>query len=270
MNWLWVIFLLTGGVVGWVAKAVVGHIIEDEPGTRLDRIPFAILALAAARLPREFRDHLVAEWRTELQFILRKTEGGPLTRLRRGSRYAVGLLISAPAVADGLRGDTRRVLRAARIIGAAAAISCAAWVSILSYDCLDVTTTVFYTLVPQVPAGRTLLYAPHLYIPHPASSGMMLAASDAAGAAALLCLAAWLATTWRPLVYLGGATCVAAEILHFLGGGGTLYFFVAAAVFCIVFAIAAHQLTGRPPARRATAPPGGGDTQQAECQAGGS
>jgi hypothetical protein len=245
MSWSWVVFLLIGGAAGWVAKAVVGRMIEEEPATRLGRIPFAILSLAAARLPRDLRNHLAAEWRTELQFILRKTDGRPLTRLRRGSRYAIGLLISAPAVADGLRGDTRRALHATRLIGAAAAISCAAWVSILSYDCLSVTGPVYYYPVAPVSVGGTLA-APTLGIRHLASTAAMLAASDAAGAAALLCLAAWLATTRRPLLYLAGATCVAAEILHFLGGGSIVYFWVAAGVFCIVFAIAAHQLSGRP------------------------
>jgi hypothetical protein len=213
---------------------------------RLGRIPFAILALAAARLPRELRDHLAAEWRTELRFILRKTEGMPRTRLWRGVRYAVGLLISAPAVADGLSGHSRSVLRAARLLGVAAAISCAVWVSILSYDSLNVITPVapLRDLAPFIipPPQRMVL----------ASQGMMLAASFAVGAAALVCLAAWLATAWRPLVYLGGAMWVAAEILHFVGGGGILYLWVAAAVFCIFFAIAAHQLSGRP--ARGTAP----------------
>lgn len=211
----------------------------------MSRIPFAILALAAARLPRELRDQLAAEWRTELQFILRRTEGRPRTRLRRGIHYAVGLLISAPAVADGLRGDTRRVLRAARPIGAAAAVSCAAWVSILSYDCLNAATPPCCMVVPHVSVRWRLTYS---YVPFPdqAPHGMMLAASYAVGASALLCLAAWLATAWRPLVYLAGATCVTAEILHFLGGGGPLYLWVSAAVFCIVFGIAAHQLSGGP------------------------
>jgi len=207
----------------------------------MSRIPFAILALAAARLPRELRDELAAEWRTELQFILRTTESRPRTRLRRGIHYAVGLLISAPAVAEGLRGDARIVLRAARLLGVVAAISCAAWVSLLSYDCLNFTVLISGGSFSYVSVGGTLTNVQNL-----ARQEMMLAASYAVGSGALLCLAGWLATAWRPLVYLGGATCVAAEILHFLGGGGPLYLWVSAAVFCIIFGVAAHQLSGRP------------------------
>jgi hypothetical protein len=256
MSWLWVIFLLVGGVAGWVIKAVADHMIEEKAGTRLGRVPFAILALAVARLPGELRDDLASEWRAELESVLRKSEGMPtLTRLRRGIRYAVGLLISAPAVADGLRGDARRVLRVARLIGAAATISCTAWVSVLSYDLLNVTTPprTYYFPVSPVSVGGTLRSHVVFLAPH-VQQETVLAASYAVGAAALLCLAAWLATARRPLVYLGGAACVAAEILHFVGGGSSLHLWIAEAVFCIVFGIAAHQLSGRPARDNASRP----------------
>jgi hypothetical protein len=227
MSWLWVIFLLVGGVAGWVIKAVDDHKIEQKAGIHLGRVPFAILALAVARLPRELRGDLATEWRAELESVLRKVEGMPsLTRLWRGIRYAVGLLIAAPAVADGLRGDARRVLRAARLIGVGAALSGAAWVSILSYDCLNVTTPPYYMVAQTVSVGGTL--SSHLLaLPAQAPQETVLAASYALGAGALVCLAVWFATAWRPIIYLGGAICVAAEILRFVGGGGTLYLWVA-------------------------------------------
>ncbi len=117
-----------------LAKAVIGRMLQEKAAMRLGRIPFALIRLASARLPRELRDDVAAEWRAELDFVLSGTDGEPITRLLRGIRYSAGLLISAPAIADSLRGTGRRLLRIARAVGAAGATAYAVWLLVYSYD----------------------------------------------------------------------------------------------------------------------------------------
>ncbi len=97
----------------WLLVALA-DLMSEEARTRLARIPFAIVRLARARLPRDLRDDLAQEWDAELMFVLTGTEGMPITRLLRGTRFALGLLRAAPAVADGLTGRTRRFGRRRR------------------------------------------------------------------------------------------------------------------------------------------------------------
>jgi hypothetical protein len=113
MSGAWIVALATIGVAVGVAKAVMGVMIREEMQTRLGRLPFVLIRLASARVPRaDLRDDLAAEWNAELEFVLTGTDGLPLTRLMRGVRYSTGLLLSAREITDGLGfGDNSRVRR---------------------------------------------------------------------------------------------------------------------------------------------------------------
>lgn len=73
---------------------------QEEIRTRLGQLPRALIWLAARRLPKEVRSDLAAEWTAELEFMVAKTEGLPVTRFWRGLTYAGGLLRVAPCVAQ--------------------------------------------------------------------------------------------------------------------------------------------------------------------------
>ena len=108
MTGLWVAVLVVIGLAASVARAVMGGMLREEAQTRLSRIPYALIRLAAARVPRELRDDLAAEWNAELGFFLTGTDGLPITRFIRGIRYSAGLLLSARDISDGLtHGDSR-------------------------------------------------------------------------------------------------------------------------------------------------------------------
>jgi hypothetical protein len=89
--------VVTGFVIAVITKTATDASAE-EVRTRLGRLPQAMLAIAARALPKEERDDLLAEWGAELGFILRHTGGLPLTRLCRGLRFALGLVLAAPAL----------------------------------------------------------------------------------------------------------------------------------------------------------------------------
>jgi hypothetical protein len=108
MNLLWIGVGSLGLLVSWLLRATMADLLREEARTRVVSIPFAILRLAMARVPHAMRDDLAAEWNAELHYILRGSEGLPITRLIRGIRYAVGLLRAARAVAAGLTGRRRR------------------------------------------------------------------------------------------------------------------------------------------------------------------
>jgi hypothetical protein len=86
---------------------------QEEMRTRLDRLPYTLLRLAALRLPREARDDLADEWASVLDDMLADTEGLPLTRLRTGLHFAAGLLRVGPSVARELTGTPQHRLRTA-------------------------------------------------------------------------------------------------------------------------------------------------------------
>ncbi len=95
----------------WLATAagallvlVGGSMVSEEVRARLDRLPFAVLRLARARLPAGLRERVHdQEWVPELEHILKHAELLPLTRLLIGIRYAVGLLMRAGTVAAELQ-----------------------------------------------------------------------------------------------------------------------------------------------------------------------
>jgi len=85
-----------------LARAVLADIANEEARTRLERIPFALLDLAARRVPTKQREDLTGEWNAELDHIIARTEGLPLSRLVRGVRFAAGILLRAPDIAGDL------------------------------------------------------------------------------------------------------------------------------------------------------------------------
>jgi hypothetical protein len=105
---IWIGMVSLALLVSWLVRAAVVDMFSQEARTRLARIPFAVIRLARARLPRELRNNFTGEWNAELEFVLSGTDGMPITRLIRGIRYAVGLLLAARAIADGLTGRSRR------------------------------------------------------------------------------------------------------------------------------------------------------------------
>jgi hypothetical protein len=71
---------------------------SQEMRTRLERLPQTLMGWTARLLPDDVLEDLLDEWTAELMFILRYTEGLPLTRLWRGIRFASSLMLSGPAL----------------------------------------------------------------------------------------------------------------------------------------------------------------------------
>lgn len=79
--------------------------VKEEARTRLERLPFAILHLAARRLPVESREYVLhGEWQPELHYIIAESNGLPLTRLARGICFSLGLLRGAKQIGTDLEG----------------------------------------------------------------------------------------------------------------------------------------------------------------------
>ena len=209
-------------------KAVTGRLLQEDAATRLGRIPFALIRLASARLPRELRDDAAAEWRAELDFVLHGTQGEPITRLLRGIRYAAGLLMSAPAVADGLRGTARRLLRIARAVGAAGATAYAAWLLVYTYEYFHPQSVEYFH--PQFVSLVVGWSTPVPSADQWTLSGMsyICAAGGILGTAVVLVTGYWLIANLNVLCF------VAAGVLSFMGGGPLYSIVVASAVFCIL------------------------------------
>lgn len=144
----WIAAVVVGAVVLGLVRAVMRIMIQEEARTRLERLPLALIRLASARVPRDLRDDLAAEWTAELEFVLTGTEGPPLTRLVRGIRYSAGLLLSAREITDVLTGrDVSGAWRLMRLAfgGIAAVIGCGGIVSgiaIAGYHGYGITASV--------------------------------------------------------------------------------------------------------------------------------
>jgi hypothetical protein len=91
---VWLIATLTG--LGGLFLGVCSDMISEEMRGRLDRLPQALVRLAARRLPEEIRDDMAREWLAELHEFLHGAEAIPVTRLVKGLGYARGLFFSAP------------------------------------------------------------------------------------------------------------------------------------------------------------------------------
>jgi hypothetical protein len=99
---------LLSAVVAAVVVLVVKDLLKDELRGHVERMPHRLLRLARLRLPAELRSRLHdGEWLPELEHIWARLESVPLTRLVVGTRYALGLLRTAPRIAREL-GVTRR------------------------------------------------------------------------------------------------------------------------------------------------------------------
>jgi hypothetical protein len=97
------------GLIGMLVLACVGDLASEEVRGRLERLPHALIALAARRAPPEMRAELREEWAAELHEILRGAEGLPITRLVRGIQYAAGVLRTARGVGRQLSPNHGRI-----------------------------------------------------------------------------------------------------------------------------------------------------------------
>ena len=93
-------------VLGFFAAVVLGifrDLVSQELKGRLDLLPHFILLLAATQLNETQYDSIYKEeWLPELEFILKEAEGLPITRCITGTKYSLGLLISARRIARQL------------------------------------------------------------------------------------------------------------------------------------------------------------------------
>ena len=89
------------GVLGGLGMTAIGDMVSEEVRDRLDHLPHAILRLAARRLDPAQRVAVYEdEWLPELTYILKETR--PITRLVHGTRFALGILLSAHRIAGCL------------------------------------------------------------------------------------------------------------------------------------------------------------------------
>jgi hypothetical protein len=92
-------------VVLAVLAAALLELLKDELRGQIERIPYALLLLARQLVPAELRDSLYEqEWLPELDHILAGSRRLPITCLVQGTRYALGLVLAARAVAGELDG----------------------------------------------------------------------------------------------------------------------------------------------------------------------
>jgi hypothetical protein len=74
----------------------LGDLVSEEIRGWLDLAPRGVLRLAAAQLPSEVREGIYeGEWLPDLIYELRGAESRPITRVIRGTSFALGLLIAA-------------------------------------------------------------------------------------------------------------------------------------------------------------------------------
>lgn len=95
-GWTWALL----GAAAAFGLAALGDLISEEIRGWLDLAPRAVLRLAATQLPPTQRVTIYYdEWLPELCYVLRGAESRPITRLIRGTNFAIGLLISARRIA---------------------------------------------------------------------------------------------------------------------------------------------------------------------------
>jgi hypothetical protein len=93
------------GALGGLGLAMIGDMVSEEVRDRLDRLPQAILRLAARRLDPALRASLYEEvWLPDLAYHLKGDEARPVTRLYHGICFAAGMLASARRSARNLNG----------------------------------------------------------------------------------------------------------------------------------------------------------------------
>lgn len=94
--------MIIGGLIG-VSSAAAGDMFSEEIRTRLDGVPRTLVRLAARRAGAGIAAELLEEWQGELYEILRGADAKPVTRLWKGLRYSVGLVVAAGEVGRTLR-----------------------------------------------------------------------------------------------------------------------------------------------------------------------
>jgi transcriptional regulator with XRE-family HTH domain len=91
------------GFIGVLAAGLLTDLAVKEAEGWLFRVPPWLLRLARRRLPQAtVGDDLYEEWTAELQFALRDTADRPITRLKRGTQFAFGLLLASRQIARTL------------------------------------------------------------------------------------------------------------------------------------------------------------------------
>lgn len=70
-------------------------LVSKELQGQMDQLPHRILRLAARRLPPALRTQYFEDWEAELDYILRRHDARPITRLLLGFRFATSLLRGA-------------------------------------------------------------------------------------------------------------------------------------------------------------------------------
>lgn len=94
--WAWALL----GLLGTFLLAALGDLINEEVRGWLNLAPRAVLRLAARRLDPDSRDVIYQEvWLPDLDYYLRGDESRPITRLIRGTTFALGLLFAARRIA---------------------------------------------------------------------------------------------------------------------------------------------------------------------------
>jgi hypothetical protein len=87
-------------VFGVFLFAALGDLVSEEVRGWLDLAPRAVLRLAAMRLDPELRESICQDvWLPDLAYFLSGAELRPITRLIRGTTFALGLLRSARRIA---------------------------------------------------------------------------------------------------------------------------------------------------------------------------
>jgi DNA-binding transcriptional MerR regulator len=95
--------LLGLALCAWLLlRSALSQMWLEELQTRLGLLPQALIRLASYQIPGGERAEYAEEWLAELAFVLRGTDGLPVTRLLRGTHYAVGLLWVSRSIAREL------------------------------------------------------------------------------------------------------------------------------------------------------------------------
>jgi hypothetical protein len=98
-----------GGFLALALAGALGDLVKDEIRGWLERLPNAILCLAARRLPAKIGQQTLVEWRNELFGIRQDIEDRPLYRLWIGLKFASGLLYAGRRSATrGARKESSR------------------------------------------------------------------------------------------------------------------------------------------------------------------
>lgn len=87
-------------VVGGFLFTAFSSLVNDEIKGWLQRVPYAILRLAAALLPKPGQRESIyqQEWLPELIYEMGRAESRPITRLFLGTKFATGLLLKARSI----------------------------------------------------------------------------------------------------------------------------------------------------------------------------